>query len=454
LIPIKEYLHFFHHNKSFILKDWFEFLKFQSISASTNHRPDCIACAKWLITWLKKNSFHAQLIPTKSNPLVFAEQKGNPSRPVILLYGHYDVQPVDPLSAWQSPPFEPVLKNNRVYARGAEDNKGQLIYALWAIRALIQTGSDIPTLKILIDGDEECGSKGINTILPKLKKFVKSNVMIIPDTNTAQDGTPSIVMGLRGIIHLTIELHGPKHDLHSGVHGGIAPNPATELSKLITTFYDRQGNIAIKNFLSNILPVSSKEKELLTRYKFDAANYKKITGVPPLAGNNSLPPVIRTGFMPSIDINGINSGYNGDGIKTIIPASAKAKITVRLAAGQDPQKILSLLVKHIKKNKPEGLTLKIPESGIGGAGFRVSPDSPVIQKALNILDKMSNGEAAILWEGASIPVIASLMGLAGAEPIMVGFGHDSDNAHAPNESFSLKQMQKGFQFITEFITSV
>jgi len=437
-----------------LLRDWFKLLTFPSISADPTHDHDCRACAEWLLKWLRLHRFQARLIRTSGKPAVFGLLPGDPSKPVVLAYGHYDVQPPDPLAEWTSPPFKPVLRNGRVYARGAEDNKGQFLYTLSAIARLAASGHALPTVKVLLEGEEECGSRGLTEALPRLRSMLKADILLVTDTNTVSSGAPTLVMGLRGIVHLTVQLSGPKHDLHSGVHGGLAPNPATELSRLLSTLHSPDGRIAVTHFCDAVIPPSRQEKRLLARSPFNPDSYKAVTGVAPVSGDQSFPPAMRTGFRPSIDVNGIHSGYGGSGMKTIIPATATAKLTARLAAGQDPQRCLALLSAHLRKHTPRGLKLDIADRGIGGPGFRLDPSSHLAGKALSVLDRLTARPAALLWEGASIPVVALLREISKAEPLLVGFGHDRDRAHAPNESFSLDQMKKGFRFVTAFLESL
>ncbi|OGV62591.1 MAG: hypothetical protein A2498_15930 [Lentisphaerae bacterium RIFOXYC12_FULL_60_16] len=429
-----------------LLGEWIEFLKFPSISAQPSYDSECSRCAAWLVQWLKGNGFHAWLEPTRSKPLVRAHRDGLPGAPHVLYYGHYDVQPVDPVDAWTTPPFDPVYRNDRLYARGAEDNKGQIWFTLQAMATLIAMGNPMPPIDILLEGEEECGSAGITEWLQAHAGDIRSDILLVTDTNTVPDGRPTLVMGLRGIIHATAVLQGPAYDLHSGVHGGVAPNPATGLARLLTSLHDAQGRIAVEGFHDGILPLSPAEKAETARARFDPEQYRHATGVPPCAGDPDRTPIERAGFLPSIDINGIHAGYSGSGIKTIIPATATVKLTARLAAGQDPDHCLDCLCRHLERQVPKGLTLAITERGIGGKGFRLAPDTPLVQQTLMVLEKLQEGEPARLWEGASIPVVSALQSASGADPVLVGFGDEADRIHAPDESFSREQMRRGFVF--------
>jgi acetylornithine deacetylase/succinyl-diaminopimelate desuccinylase-like protein len=261
-------------------------------------------------------------------------------------------------------------------------------------------------------------------------------------------------MGLRGIIHVSVELSGPLNDLHSGVHGGIAPNPAAEIAKLIASLHNPDGSIAVEGFYDSLAEPTHKEKQLIESMEFSDSRYEKETGVPPVAGEKQFSPPERAGFRPSIDVNGIHSGYDGHGIKTIIPAHASAKITSRLAAGQDPEFCLDAVIRHLRDHAPKGLELKITDKGIGGPGFRLNPDARFTSRAKTVMDQLTDKETVYLWEGASIPIVAELINVSEAEPLLAGFGSEADNMHAPNESFSLEQFRLGYLYAGMMLSSV
>ena len=428
------------------LNFWKAFLRFPSISSDPTHVADCRACANWLAGQLADMRLNARLIETSGLPIVTAEYEGDPSLPTVLFYGHYDVQPVDPLDAWHSPPFEPTLRDGRLFARGAQDNKGQLAATLTAIRDLIRRDALRVPLKILLDGEEESGSGGITDFLRHPTIPLQGDVLLVTDTGTAPSGAPTIIMGLRGLIHLTVRLTGPDHDLHSGTHGGVAPNPATALAHLLATLHDADGRIAIDGFEDDVTPPTPTEQKMVNAHPLDLNRYRSETGVPTLAGDPRFTPAERLGFRPAIDVNGIAAGYSGPGVKTIIPATAIAKVTARLAAGQDPDRALSVLRAHMEQRIPSGCRLDIPESGVGGPGFRLDPTSALVVKARRVLAALSDIEPVCLWEGASIPVVADLARVTGAEPLLVGFGREQDRAHAPNESYSLDQFRMGVRY--------
>jgi acetylornithine deacetylase/succinyl-diaminopimelate desuccinylase-like protein len=430
-----------------ILEDWKTLVRFPSISAELAHEADCRACADWLKAFLEDMGLPAEIFETSGKPLVFAEHAGVPGSPTVLLYGHYDVQPVDPLDQWTHPPFEPVFENGRLYGRGAQDDKGQFLYALESVKAILESGGGLPHLKIILEGEEESGSRGLTEALPALRDKLKADILMVQDTGMAPSGAPALTMGLRGIIHLTCKLSGPKMDLHSGQHGGKAPNPATQMARLIATLHDSEGKIAVKGFYHGVPEPTELERSLANAEPFDANIYVESTGVPPVGGETGFTPPERAGFRPAIDINGIHSGYGGPGTKTIIPAEAVAKLSARLVAEQDPEDCLTALIQHLKEHAPEGLKLDIPEKGIGGPGVRLDPASPLAVRAAEVLRETAGKEPVFLWEGASIPVVAELAKTTGSEPLMVGFGLDEDRIHAPNESFAKDRFRQGFLYV-------
>ncbi len=436
-----------------ILDEWKTLLAFPSVSTEPAHHQDCLDCAAWLRDHLADIGFESRLLETHTKPVVYAERKGDVTKPTILFYGHYDVQPVDPLDAWETPPFEATEIDGRIHARGAQDNKGQHFYALKAMESLIREKRLDQTVKIILEGEEESGSEGTTTSLPEWQDLLQADVLLVTDLSMRSPTTPAITLGLRGIVDLTVELSGPNKDLHSGMHGGLAPNPAMALARLLATLHDDEGRIAVDGFYDSVLPLSDKEKELIQEKAIDEADYKTATGVSPVAGEKGLPAAIRLGFRPCLDVNGIQSGFDGPGVKTIIPSRARAKLTARLAAGQDPEQAVNAIASHLEAHAPDGLTLEIPEKGASGAGFRLDPESPMLDLARNVLDNLCENPAELCWEGASIPIIADMAHISGAEPLLIGFGREEDRIHAPNESFSIEQFRLGYTCIYALLSS-
>ncbi|NDC39257.1 MAG: M20/M25/M40 family metallo-hydrolase, partial [Proteobacteria bacterium] len=375
-----------------------------------------------------------------------APAKASEAAKTVVFYGHYDVQPVDPLALWHTNPFEPEVRGGRLYARGAQDNKGQLFYVLKALECLIQNAALHCNVKLLIEGEEEHGSAGIAAALPGWGEIARGDVLMVCDTGTMDPAVPTITMGLRGIAACTVEVKGPGKDLHSGVHGGIVRNPALELARLLATLHNADGSIAVEGFYDGVPSIDPADAALQNTPPLTDAEYEKLVGVPPLGGEVRYTPLERNGFRPTIDINGIHSGYGGPGSKTIIPSSAMAKITCRLVYGQDPERTMERLKAHLKRNLPRGCELVISEEHVGGGALRLTSKSKLMELTRTTLAEVCGRDPIFRWFGASIPIIAALAEVSGAEPLLVGFGLEEDNIHAPNENFALEQFKKGFLY--------
>ncbi|MCO6429739.1 MAG: M20/M25/M40 family metallo-hydrolase [Deltaproteobacteria bacterium] len=446
---------YFESNRDRFIEEWKEFLRFKSISTDPKHDQDCIACATWLSKHLEGLGFHSSLVPTPGKPMVHATyEPPKRSGPAVLFYGHYDVQPVDPIEAWTTPPFEPTIREGRLYARGAQDNKGQTFYVIKALEYLIKCGRLSTPVALLIEGEEEDGSKGITAALPSMGGQLKADILMVCDTGTIVPDCATITMGLRGLITLEIKLSGAAYDLHSGVFGGVAPNPALQMARLVTTLHNRDGSIAVQGYLDGVPPISEEDRKVAHDIPVPLDSLESVIGVPLSGGEENYTAIERRGFRPTIEINGLHSGYGGPGTKTIIPSYAIAKITSRLVAGQEPQRCLDLLIEHVKRHAPKGLKLDIVSKGIGGPAVVVNSASSVIQTAKGVLDRITPKGTCLMWEGASIPIIPALATTAGAEPLLVGFGLEEDCIHAPNESFSLEQFKRGFHYAAMLLTEL
>lgn len=433
-------------NEAKFLNEWKEFLRIPSISTDPQHDGDCRRCAEWLVEHLRAIGFESSLLETPSKPVVYATRTGSQPGPRVLFYGHYDVQPVDPVAEWQSSPFEPTLRDGRLYARGAVDDKGQVFYVLKALQELIKRNELKVPVTIVLEGEEECGSEGFMARLPSWKDKLGADILMVCDTGTMKAGIPAITMGLRAVAYCTVTLGGLRKDLHSGVHGGMVKNPATELARLIATLHDSKGRVAVRGFYEGVKDPDPHDKELVNRMPMTMAEYEAMIGVEPLGGEEDYSPLERRGFRPCLDLNGIYGGYSGPGRKTIIPASASAKISTRLVAGQDPQRCIDLIISHLKANAPRGLKIEIEGGAAPGRAISLSANSALIEKTSAVLKELSGYDPLYIWEGASIPVVSTLADLTGAEPLLVGFGLEEDNMHAPNESFSLDQFRDGFMY--------
>lgn len=435
---------FFAVNRDRILEEWFDLLSIPSVGTDAAALVHCAHAAAWLKRWLKQAGFEAEVIlpPGGGKPVVWAERIGAATAPSVLFYGHYDVQPADPDEAWHHPPFEPVCKNDRVYARGAQDNKGQLFAFLQGVAARLAGGLPLPTLRILIEGEEESGSPSLLACAHTWRKRLAADVLLVCDTGIHPCGRLAITAGLRGVQSLTVTVRGPSHDLHSGSHGGLAPNPASGMAKLLASLHDEQGRVAVAGFWDGWTPPSETECRLAEAVPFDPEAYQRESGVAPTGGERDITPILRTAFHPTIEVNGMRSGYSGPGNKTIIPAEAVAKLSARLCPNQNPRSTMEAISAHLHAHCPPGLTLELSDLRQGASGFRLAVDSPLVRLASDVLTCLDPAGPLFVWEGASIPIVSTLQEVSGAAPLLIGFGREEDRIHAPNESFGLDQFQQ------------
>ena len=442
----------FETNLECALRDWQELIRFPSISADPARKDDCIACAQWLVRHLTDIGFDARLMETSGLPVVYAERPGPPNAPTVLYYGHYDVQPVDPLALWKTPPFEPVLKDGRLYGRGAQDNKGQMMYALAALKTLIQSDQLTSSVKIVLEGEEESSGSGLTELLKRQPDLFRADVLMVTDTGMDNAGRPTVTMGLRGVVQVEALLRCAAKDLHSGIHGGVAPNAAHAVARLVASLHHADGRVAVEGFYDGVPEPGSEERRLAADMPLDAADYRKLAGADPVPGETRYTIAERIGFRPCLDVNGLAAGHAGPGFKTVIAGEATLKLSARLAAGQDPERLLDLLVEHLQTHTPPEARLTIVHKNSAGPALRVALDSPAVARARGILDLLGKGKTAFRWEGASIPVVAELARVSGATPLLVGFGLETDNIHAPNESFSLDCFRMGFLYVAALLS--
>jgi len=434
---------YFDKNRQTILDELFELLRLPTIGTDPKRLGDCARCATWLKQFLRPLGFDVELLTPDSGrpvPVLFAERLGENTAMNVLFYGHYDVQPEDPLPEWKTPPFEPTLIDGRVYARGAQDNKGQVFGVLQGIKALIEAGKPLPTLKILLEGQEESGSEALSLLAPQIASRLQADVLMVSDTSSGPNKQPSIVAGLRGVQHFTITLTGPEHDLHSGVHGGVSPNPAQGMAALLASLHNPDGSIAVEGFSDRVRPPSQEEHDHAIKAALSDEQYEQEVGCPPAGGAAGVNMMLRGSFQPTIEINGIHTGYGGPGSKTVIPASALAKISMRLVPDQIPAETYLAVQKHLESHCPRGMKLVFSEACRGAPGFRLPLNSPIFRLASQVLGEMDSRGALFRWEGASIPIVATLQRVSGAAPLLVGFGREEDKIHCPNESFGIDQL--------------
>ena len=431
-------------------KEYFELLGFESVGADPAKLKDCADCAMWWKRWLQAAGFEVELAmpPIKDGkaapPIVLAERKGAEGTSRMLVYGHYDVQPAKVEDGWHTPPFEPVVKNGRVYCRGANDDKGQSFAFLCGVKAALENmpEGNAPTVKVVLEGQEESGSAALMAMAPELRKRLAADAMFVCDTSAAAGLQPAIVAGLRGVSHFTLRLKGPNRDLHSGEYGGIAPNPAQAMAELVASLHTPDGSIAVEGFLDGIEKPTEEELRLANEGAADEKAYEADIGCKPCGGEKGKSIVERNSFEPTIEVNGIHSGYGGDGSKTIIPAEAIAKISMRLVAGQSPAKVFADVKRHLEAHVPDGISLTVEGAAEGAGALKLSVSSPLFRLAESLLREMDPRGAVYQWDGASIPVLSVLKDVSGATPLIVGWGQAEDKIHSPDESYSFAQFEK------------
>jgi len=386
---------------------------------------------------------------------VVAELKGEETAPTVLLYGHYDVQPADPVELWETPPFEPTVKGDRVYCRGAQDDKGQTFAFLCGLRELVSEKARRPNLKIVLDSQEESGSIGLFKLLEskEFRQRLAADVMLVCDTSAAEGLRPAIVAGLRGVNHFTVTLTAANRDLHSGEYGGIAPNAAQGMAELMASLHNADGSIAVTGFRDGIEPPSHEELEAAEAGMASEAAYEQDIGCELCGGQRGKTIVQRNCFEPTVEINGIHTGYGGPGSKTVIPCEAIAKLSTRLVPGQNPRDAYEAVKRHLKDHCPKGMKVELSELTGEAAGMRLSLSWPLFRLAADLLGEMDERGAVYQWDGASIPVVTALRTASGAAPLLVGWGQAEDRIHSPNESYSLRQFQRAKEWAKKILSA-
>lgn len=429
--------------KSSILDDYFTLLKFPSISSEIEHKREVFLCCNWIKDYLKNIHFEVETWESAGHPIIFAQALNPKATHTLLIYHHYDVQPVDPLSEWKSPPFEPAIRDGNVYARGASDNKGQLSYTLSALKYYQESIGPLPiNVKLLIEGEEECGSASLSALLQKHEKQLLADSIVIIDSSLKAEQTPTLALGCRGLFTFDLTLTGPKGDLHSGSHGGIAPNPIHLLASLLTSLHDREGKVTVPHFYDTIEPLSATDHALLD-LNFDPIHYNLHFG-PHSGGEQAYSPNERAWLRPTLEVNGIYGGYTGEGFKTVLPSKAHAKISCRLVSGQKPQEVADLVINHIKQIAPKDSHLEIYLHPGSGAAFRSSPQTKVAKAFQKAQEELYQRPCSFILMGGSIPIGAKLQHYAKGDLLLFGTALETDQFHAPNEHFALKRHLDGF----------
>ena len=444
---IKEYIN---NNKERFLDELFELLKIESVSADSKFKEEVDKAANWLVEEFKKLKLdNVEKIKTKGHPIVFAEKILDKSYPTILVYGHYDVQPADPYELWDSPPFEPTIKNNKIYARGACDDKGQMYMHLKAYETLNKVGDIKFNIKFMIEGEEECGSDSLEEFVVQNKEKLSADVIIISDTSIIDNENPSITIGLRGLSYMEVELTGPNRDLHSGTYGGAVNNPINELCKIISSLKDDKGKILIPGFYDDVKNFDDNTRDDINKVPFNLSEFKSHIDINDIYGEQGYTTVERIGTRPTLDVNGIWGGYINEGAKTVLPSKAYAKISMRLVSNQSSKKISKLFSDHLKKICPDSCKIKVTEHH-GGEPCVVNTNTLGYKAAFKAFKDIWKKEPVPTFDGGSIPIVALFKKELGLDSILMGFGLDEDAIHSPNESYGLFNFYTGIETITAF----
>ena len=433
-------------NEERFIGELFAYTRIPSISAQSDHAEDMRRCAKWLLDRCHKAGLKVEIRQTSGYPVVLAgTPKPDPKRPTFLVYGHYDVQPPDPLDLWTSPPFEPRRVGRNVYARGISDNKGQHLAHINAVEAWLKTGNELPcNVNFLIEGEEEVGSKALYDFLPKHAKELACRALVVSDTEIPGMKHPALCYSLRGLAPVEIRLDGPARDLHSGLFGGAVDNPAMALCQMLGQLRNKRGIITIPGFYDDVVKLSAYERKKMAKLPFSEAKFRKSVGVAALFGEAGYTPDEQRAARPTFEINGLTSGYQGEGGKTIVPSWASAKVTIRLVPDQDPQKIIALVKKHLKAVCPPTVKLTVTEAQ-GGGPYMVDPTGPLAQACMRAAKLGVGHECLLVRCGGSIPIIAAFKQHLKADSLMLGFALPDDNAHSPDEKFSLDAYMAGMK---------
>lgn len=423
--------------------DLIEWLRIPSISSSPLASAEVRKAAEWVSNFLRKGGLQVELIETAGHPLVYAETPAVPGAPIVLVYGHYDVQPVEPIDQWDSPPFEPAERNGNLYARGATDDKGQALTHIQSVLAWLATGTPLPLqVKFLIEGEEEVGSHHLHQQLESLRDRLACDVVVISDSSQFAEGQPAITFGLRGIATFELRLDGPKQDLHSGSFGGAVTNPAVALCQMIAAVLGSDGQIRVPGFYQNCRPPSESERQQLAELPFSEKAFAESIGVAATGGDTRYSVLERRWSRPTFEINGLTSGHQGDGVKTIIPATASAKISLRLVPDQDPEQVADYLEKYLRERVPPGIRMTLKRHQ-GSPGMLARLDSPYMTAARQAIQRAFGTAPVMIREGGSIPIVTRFQEVLNADCLLLGWGLSDDNAHSPNEKFSLGDYQRG-----------
>ena len=425
------------------LEQLFELLRFASVSSQSRHDGDCLACVERIAEHLRGLGFSAELRPWRRHPILLARRACGRPAGRLLIYGHYDVQPPEPLEQWQTPPFEPVIRDGRIYARGASDDKGQFFAHVKAVEAILATSGELPLEVIfLVEGEEEIGSPELEQFVTAAAADLAADYAVVSDSEFFAAGLPTLTYGLRGLAYVELTLSGPREDLHSGIHGGAAVNPLNAVARMVSGMHDERGRVTLPGFYDDVVELTAAERRAWAELPFDKAAYAAAIGADPAGGERGLPVLERRWARPTLDCNGIVGGYQGEGAKTVIPAAATAKISMRLVPNQRPEKAVESFERYVAENTPAGVRASVKVSA-QARPVLTALDSPAVAAARQALKDAFGAEVAMVRNGASVPITELIQRVLKVDPILMGFGLPEDNLHAPNERFRLEQFYGG-----------
>lgn len=433
-----------HANTASATAELFDFLRIPSISARSEHRADLVRAAEWLAQRVRAAGMTAEVIPTRGHPIVLAEWRGaGPSAPTFLVYGHYDVQPVEPLDLWHSAPFEPTIRDGRIYARGSVDDKGQLYLHVKAIEAHLAAHGRLPVNVILLaEGEEEVGSEHLSAFVRDNAARLACDGVIISDSAMFAPGVPSILFSLRGLAYMQIDVQGPAQDLHSGSYGGAVVNPATALARIVASFHDEQRRVAVKGFYDRVVAWDDAVRSQIRQLPFSEDGFREEAGSPALGGEHGYSTLERIWTRPTLEVNGLLSGYTGEGAKTVLPSQAMAKVSCRLVPDQSPDEIAALVTDHVHRVAPPEVTVHVRRLSEGHP-WRATLEGPLFEAGRRALHRAFGREPVLTGEGGSIPVVGDFQRLLHAPVLLMGFGLPGENAHAPDEWIAVENFEKG-----------
>ena len=444
---MKQYIE---QNKERFFEELFSLLRIPSISAKADYKPEMRRCAERLaVLLMEAGADYAEVSPSDGNPVVYGEKIIDPSLKTVLVYGHYDVQPPEPLEKWDTDPFEPVIHDDAIWCRGANDDKGQLFMHIKAFEFLVRTGQLKHNVKFMFEGEEEIGSPSLPQWIKDNRKRLKADVCLVSDTTMISDKVPSINCGMRGLAYLQVDVTGPNKDLHSGHYGGAVANPIQVLCEMIASLIDEDGRVTVPGFYDDVVELSRKERAMLARAPFDLGEYKEFLDIKAVRGEKGYTTMERTGIRPCLDCCGIWGGYTGEGAKTVLPSEAHAKISMRLVPNQDSATITSLFKKHLEKIAPKCVKVKVTPCE-GGDGFLIPISSDAYKAASRAMEEVYGIEPVPSRGGGSIAVLAEVQKILGIDPLLMGFGLERDTIHSPNESYLLRQFFAGMESIALF----